>query len=60
MGIFDDIKKVADANEEKVEAAIDKVADVVDERTGGAYTGQVHQAKQFLKDQVGPSDAAAQ
>lgn len=58
MGIFDDIKKVADANEEKVEAAIDKVADIVDTKTDGAYTGQVDQAKQFLKDQVGPSDAA--
>ena len=34
MGIFDDIKNAADANEDKVEAAIDQIGDFVDEKTG--------------------------
>lgn len=55
MGIFDDIKKAADANESTVEAAIDQAGDFVDSRTGGQYASQVDQAQQFLKDQIGQS-----
>ena len=53
MGIFDDIKNAADANEDKVEAVIDQVGDFVDEKTGGQYAAQVDQARDFLKNQVG-------
>lgn len=53
MGIFDDIKNAADANEAQVEGGIDKVGDAVDGRTGGQYAGQVDQAQEFLKDQIG-------
>lgn len=53
MGIFDDIKNAADANEDKVEAAIDQIGDLVDEKTGGQYAAQVDQAQDFLKSQVG-------
>ena len=53
MGIFDDIKNAADANEDKVEAVIDQVGDFVDEKTGGQYAAQVDQAQDFRKNQVG-------
>ena len=39
MGIFDDIKGAADANEAKVEAGVDQAGDLVDSKTGGQYAG---------------------
>lgn len=57
MGIFDDIKKAVDDNEEKIEAAIDKAADFVDQKTEGKYAGQVDQAQNFLKDKIGEPNA---
>ena len=52
MGIFDDIKNAADANEDKVEAVIDQVGDFVDEKTGGKYAGQVDQAQKIANEQL--------
>lgn len=61
MGIFDDIKGAADANEAKVEAGVDQAGDFVDSKTGGQDAGQVDQAQEFLKDQVGaPNEAPAE
>lgn len=53
MGIFDDIKKAVDDNEEAIESAIDKAGDLVDEKTDGKYAPQVDQAQDFLKNQIG-------
>ena len=51
----------ADANEAKVEAGVDQAGDFVDSKTGGQYAGQVDQAQEFLKDQVGaPNEAPAE
>ncbi|MDN5571909.1 MAG: antitoxin [Propionibacteriaceae bacterium] len=61
MGIFDDIKNTADAHEAQVEAGIDQAGDFADSKTGGKYAGQVDQAQEFLKDQVGaPNEAPAE
>jgi hypothetical protein len=57
MGIFDDIKGTADANEEKIEAVIDQAGDFIDEKTGGRYAEQVDQAQAFLKDQIGQKES---
>ncbi len=57
MGIFDDIKGTADANEEKIEAVIDQAGDFIDEKTGGQYAEQVDQAQAFLKDQIGQKES---
>ena len=57
MGILDDIKAAADANEAQVENAIDKVGDFIDNATGGKFASQVDQAQQAAKDYVGPSDS---
>ncbi len=59
MGILDDIKAAANANEAQVEDAIDKVGDFIDEKTGGKFADQVDQVQQAAKDFVGPSDSNA-
>ncbi len=62
MGIFDKMKDLADQHADNVEEALDKVADVVDEKTGGKYTEQiesgVEKAKGFVGDDAG-DDAGA-
>ncbi|WP_028708314.1 antitoxin [Propionicicella superfundia] len=52
MGILDKITDAVGDNPEQVNSAIDKAGDVVDEKTGGQFEGQVDQAQEFLKDQV--------
>lgn len=52
MGIFDQIKDAAQANAAEVEQGIDRVGDLVDEKTGGQYAAQVDQAQDFLKSQL--------
>lgn len=56
MGIFDDIKAAADSHEDQVEQGIDKVADVIDQKTGGKFADQVDQAQDFLKDKLGNAE----
>ena len=58
MGIFDDIKNHADANEAQVEGGIDQVGDFIDSRTGGQHAAHVDQAQEFLKDRVGQPNEA--
>ena len=58
MGIFDDIKNHADANEAQVEGGIDRVGDFIDSRTGGQHAAHVDQAQEFLKDRVGQPNEA--
>lgn len=56
MSMLDNIKnKAADLakdNAEKIDDAIEKVGDFVDEKTGGKYADKVDQAQEFAKDQV--------
>ena len=55
MGLFDRAKELADKHADKVEGAIDKVADVVDEKTGGKYADKIDKgvdaAKGFIGDE---------
>ncbi len=53
MGIFDDIKNAVAEHEAELESAIDKAADFIDEKTGGQFAGQLDQAQEFLKDNIG-------
>ncbi|MBK8462699.1 MAG: antitoxin [Nigerium sp.] len=53
MGIFDEIKKAVDDNEQAIESAIDKAGDLVDEKTDGKYAAHVDRAQDALKNQVG-------
>ena len=57
MGLFDKIKDLADGHADQVEDAIDKVADVVDDKTGGKYSEQIEKGAEKAKGLVG-DDAA--
>ncbi|HHU38499.1 MAG TPA: antitoxin [Propionibacterium sp.] len=59
MGIFDDIKGKADANEANVEAVVDQAGDFINEKTGGQHADKVEQATDFLKDNIGAPNADA-
>ncbi len=53
---FDDIKnrvsKVT-GDEEKTDAALDKAAHAIDERTGGKHADKIDQARDFLDSKLG-------
>jgi hypothetical protein len=44
MGFLDKAKDLVHDNEEKIDDALDKVADVVDDKTGGKYGDQIDKA----------------
>jgi hypothetical protein len=52
MEIFEQIKDAVAGHEDQIRDGIDKLGDVVDEKTGGQYAGQVDQAQDFLRDQL--------
>ena len=56
MGLLDDMKAAANAHEDHVEQAIDKVGDLVDQKTEGKSAAQVDQAQDFLKDKIGEAE----
>ena len=49
MGFLDKAKAMLGQHEEKVEGAIDKVAEVVDEKTGGKYADQIDKGVEKAK-----------
>ena len=59
MGMFDKIKDLADEHADKVESAIDKVADVVDDKTGGKYSDQIETGVEKAKEFIGAETADA-
>lgn len=65
MGMFDEIKnKAADAlkqHGDKVEgatdSALDKAAGAIDDKTGGKFSGQVEQGRDFIDGKIGEENA---
>lgn len=53
MGLFDKVGDMAKEHQDKVNDGIEKVGDVVDEKTGGKYADKVDQAQDFARDQFG-------
>jgi ABC-type transporter Mla subunit MlaD len=53
VGLFDKVKGLAGKHADKVEDAIDKVADVVDDKTGGKYADQIDKGAEAAKGLVG-------
>ncbi|MGH9265401.1 MAG: antitoxin [Acidimicrobiales bacterium] len=49
MGLFDKAKGLLGQHGDKVEGAIDKVADTVDEKTGGKYADQIDKGAEAAK-----------
>jgi hypothetical protein len=62
VGLFDRAKDLADQHADKVEGAIEKVAEVVNDKTGGKYTDHivkgVDAAKGFVGDERDPAPPA--
>ena len=52
-GFMDKIKDFVKGNPEQAGGAIDKVEDLVDERTGGKYSEQIDKGADTLRDQLG-------
>jgi hypothetical protein len=57
MGLFDRAKKLAEEHAGQVTKAIDKVAKVVDDKTGGKYADKIDKGASAAKGLVGDGDA---
>jgi hypothetical protein len=49
MGFLDKVKDLVSKNTDKVDAAIEKVGDVVDQKTGDKYKGAVDKVQEAAK-----------
>jgi hypothetical protein len=58
MGFLDDAKKFIDEHDDKVDQAIEKVGDVVDDKTGGKYSDQIDKAQDIAEEKTGDGDTA--
>ena len=54
MGILDKAKDLLSQNADKVETAIDKAGEFVDEKTKGNYTDAIHKVQDEAKKAAGP------
>lgn len=52
MSILDKLKGLLQGKGEQLDSAIDKAADVADDKTGGKYTEQIDSAADKAKDVV--------
>ena len=60
MGLMDNLSAAVGGHEDQVKDGIDKLGDLVDDKTGGQYAGQVDQAQDFLKFRVDNSNATSE
>jgi hypothetical protein len=56
MGFLDTVKGLVSKNADKVETAIDKAGEIVDQKTQGKYTGQVNKVQEAAKKAVDKTD----
>jgi hypothetical protein len=56
VGLFDKAKKLAEEHADQVGDAIDKVADVVDDKTGGRYADKIDKGAEAAKGFIGDDD----
>ena len=52
MGFLDKAKDLLSQNADKVEQAIDKAGDAIDEKTQGKYSGAVDKAQEAAKNAI--------
>ena len=57
MGIFDKAKDMVGEHNSEVDQAIDKVAEMADEKTGGEHTEQIDEGAEQVKQQLDKSAA---
>lgn len=58
MGFLDDAKKFIDEHDEQVDQAIEQTGDLVDDKTGGKFAGQVDRAQDLAEQKTGEGDTA--
>jgi hypothetical protein len=63
MGLLDNAKGLADkakglvkGHESQVEQAVEKAGDLIDDKTGDKYKGQIDQGQEFVEDKLGVDD----
>lgn len=56
MGMLDKAKDLLNKSDDKVDQAIEKAGDIVDEKTGGKYKDQVDKAQDFAQEHTGEGD----
>lgn len=56
MGFLDKVKSLASKNADKVDMAIDKAGDIVDQKTQGKYSSQVNKVQDAAKKAVDKTD----
>lgn len=57
MGLFDKAKDLAAEHADKIEDAIDKAAEVVDDKTGGKHAERIDKGAQTVKGLVRKLDS---
>jgi hypothetical protein len=55
---FDKIKQLASEHPDQVDQGIEKGGDLLDEKTGGKYAGQVDQGQEAIRGRFGGQTAA--
>ena len=58
MGFLRDAKKFIDEHDEQVDQAIEQAGDLVDDKTGGKFAGQVDRAQDLAEQKTGDGDTA--
>ncbi|WP_433203950.1 antitoxin [Dactylosporangium sp. CS-047395] len=54
---FDKVKDLADQHDEKVDQALDKIGDVVDDKTGNKYSDHIDKGVDFAQEHTGEGDS---
>lgn len=58
MGLMDKAKDLASKHGDKIDQAVEKAGDLVDDKTGGKYSDKVDQAQDFVQEKTGDGDTA--
>jgi class 3 adenylate cyclase len=58
MGFLDDASKLLDEHDARVDEAIERAGDVVDQQTGDSYADQVDKVQDVAREQTGSGDTA--
>jgi hypothetical protein len=63
MGLMDDAKELAEkakdlasGHEDQAKAALDKAADLIDDKTGDKYKDQIDKGQEFVGEKLGLDD----
>lgn len=56
MGMLDKAKEMLNKADDKVDQAIEKAGDIVDDKTGGKYKDQIDKVQDFAQERTGEGD----